>query len=417
MKLRQIAVLFFFIGLSFAVPIEKIHAVDLTEVNPSIIDGKTSDTGCPSTISSTLHGWKTYRGTYPDRSSLVYQSGNGMNQTCQVYYSMASFGNPVLGYFANGISLTPGYYWTEMSFNGIAFTSTDYTLDTYGFRWYYNGVTVASFLTAPELLNITTNTGFTDLEITGTSTVTFDVTYFLDQDEVDISQAIYNPSLVRFTTSLRPTTSQRTTGIEINENFDGLASTSETFSTTTDGVYDLQISFGNLGTSITGIVPFPNSYIYTSFTIAGGVLVATGTVEIYNGVPTSDGNSYVPQPCGLFDIGGCIQNAAAFLFLPTESGLEQIQSVQNDMAGRIPFVYGVQFPDLVDTLYSATSTANFEIAAHTRLGTTTFLSTAMIAANPLTATVRNIIAYLLWALFAIGMYQRMRTSHNKETAT
>jgi len=128
--------------------------------------------------------------------------------------------------------------------------------------------------------NSETQTRFTDVSITGTSTVNIDATYWLEQSEITTSISEFNPTLISFEYALSPSTSFTAVSETIsNTILDGSQSTETNLSSLADGTYDLLVRFSNFGVPFGAARPFPDSYVYPSFTIFGGVLSATSTPE------------------------------------------------------------------------------------------------------------------------------------------
>jgi hypothetical protein len=287
-------------------------------------------------------------------------------------------------------------------------------------QYYFNAVTNKITLPIPVIgnyasgFNSVLNTHFTDLDITGTSTLNIDVDYFLDGNEIDTTVSAKNPTWVKFWYAERASTS--TDFKKINEVISVVAGSSTISTNITglaDGTYDLLIGFSNFGCSV-GLseCPFPDSYVYSSFTVGGGVLTSTGTNEFYDRTSPIQDNTY--QECGITNIGGCLVNAGLYLFVPDDDSIQQISDSFEGLQTTFPFVYAFQANEYVDTLFSATST-DAGIVASTTLGTITFVNRAMLEAVPYSDTFRTIIAYSMWITFLWGAYRVVLKMFNPTT--
>jgi len=262
----------------------------------------------------------------------------------------------------------------------------------------------------------TYNTRFTDLEITGTSTVTIEATYFIDGDELNTSISERNPTQLSYGISLRPTTSITNQYTSIT-NASGTASASSDFTSLGDGVYDLLITFSNFGCS-TGLspCPFPDAYIYQSFTITGGVLSATGTPEYYDKTVPDTENRY--RDCSLTQLGNCLTNAGIFLFLPSEASLDNFVTLKDSIATRFPFNYISDFKDAIGGLYTTATTETLTISmTFGTFGDITLLSADLVNAVPFASTIRTILEYLLWIMLVTQIYRRtLKVFNTQETS-
>jgi len=252
--------------------------------------------------------------------------------------------------------------------------------------------------------NSTMNTRFTDLDISGTSTLSITAEYFLDGNEINETVSSRNPTYVKFWYADRASTSTDFSKIyETIPVVDGSASVSTEISSLADGTYDLLVGFSNFGCN-TGLsdCPFPDSYVYTSFSVASGILSATGTNEFYDRTDPIDGSVY--RECGITDISGCLINAGLFLLAPDESSLDGFSESFEALQTRFPFVYAFQVSDYMDTLFTATS-SDAGITASTTLGSITFINKAKLEAIPYSSTFRTIIGYAMWLTFLWGAYR------------
>jgi len=211
--------------------------------------------------------------------------------------------------------------------------------------------------------HLTNFTGVNSLAYsTSTQTFSFNVTQFIETSELIPSQADrnitqhyvtynYSSNTSQFTSqglSFTPTQGNSTSSLSVTDTLFGA-----------DGTYTFKIEFGNLGTGITGIVPFADTYLYFTFTLSGGVVTA------FSADPAYTSQNFVPgttpwSACGLTDIGGCFINAMRFLFVPSQDSLQSVVGLVSSSS--IPFVasayesYSI-FQDSLQTTQTATSSA------------------------------------------------------------
>lgn len=289
----------------------------------------------------------------------------------------------------------------------LLFTDTPpSTVVRYYYPIYYNGSSITP--TTLSTVDTTTVTRFTGLSITGTSSVVFDAYYFLEQSEIDTAVSAKNPSLVTYGTSLRPSSSVSTIGFEINETAQGYGTSTAPFGTTTDGVYDLVVRFGNLASLFGAQVPFENAYVYSSFTISGGVLVATGTTEIYNGYTAPSHESYQYEDCGITSLDSCINNAFVFLFIPNQEYVqENYMAYQSALETNAPFSYIYDVNALWSNFSSTTgSTTKPEVPFTLIQGVEMDLMASSTNSVPdsVRLGLRTIAGAFMWAFLAFAMW-------------
>jgi len=301
-------------------------------------------------------------------------------------------------YFTNFTANTTNYVAAYFAQNDIVYYAS-YRINSSG-----NAVVL------PETQSLT---HFTDLDITGTSTVNISPEYFIDSGEVDSTILSLNPSHVRFNLSLRPTSSTSVQSVLITPWSTSVASTSNSYTSLTDGTYDILVTFGNLGSTLSGIIPFPNAYIYSSFTIAGGVLIATGTPEIYNGIVSSSSDEYAYQPCGITAISGCINNSFVFLFVPNQDFVnEYYQGLQTSFSTHLPFSYIASLNNMWSSLASTTGSTT---APSMQITLMPGISPELISTSSpiLTDSIRNGLANLAKAIMWVGLGLAMWVTRGK----
>src|SRR3990170_3507397 len=106
-------------------------------------------------------------------------------------------------------------------------------------------------------------------------------------------------------------------------------------------------------------------------------------------------SGYATTTCGITNITGCFQNALAFLFFPSQSVINQYQSLYDTVKEKPPFgyvfVYVIALQSLTGT---ASSTVSLQIEDNIQDNIFTPLRTAL--------------STILWLLFAIWFYNRVR---------
>jgi len=306
------------------------------------------------------------------------------------------------------------YYWTYQD----VVTSQEYY---FSYSWNGTQATTTNNIYQQPLIYEPTfvsqyNTKFTAINFgTTTNSVDIDVSYYIDSSEATTTQADKNPTQIRFRYSKRPQTSFNAIANPITDAISpswGYGTTSVSLSLDATSTYDINIQFANSGTAITGIVPFPLANVYFSVTTDGsGGIATTSNIEYYDAVIEK---AFEYQPCGITDIGGCINNSFLYLFYPSNETLDRFASLKDELQQRSPFVYVYQIPQFMDLMFESAQTSTLNISATTSIGSITFLSKPQLEAIPLTATIRTIIGYLLWVMLAFMLYRRITGMFNHQ---
>jgi len=237
----------------------------------------------------------------------------------------------------------------------------------------------------------TQNTRFTGLSITGTSTISIAVGYYLDSTEIDENIPALYPQLIRYSTSLIPSTVFSSVSENISPyTLDTISTTTTEYTGLLDGTYDLNVTFYNNSSAFTGVIPFSSNFIYSSFTIASGTLVAVGNTEIY-GATQSTTPRYLD--CNLNNITNCFINALVYVFLPSDTTLNRFLSLKTELATVIPFGYFVYVYDTLNTI---------------ELDGTAPLIPVLPFQEAIFTPLRNGTGYILWLLFAFFLYRRFK---------
>lgn len=279
----------------------------------------------------------------------------------------------------------------------------------------YNGLTFDNPLGAEGVYAVD-NTRFLAITASGvsTGTVQFTADYFLDENEYDSSVSALNPTAVDFSWSLRPSTDFSSRGESISL-VNGTSSVSTTVSGLADGTYDLAVGFTNVGCT-TGLsdCPFPQSYAYSSFTIASGTFQGLDPVELYDASTFADPSTPYRE-CGLSDLGGCIANTFIYLFYPSTASTDAFTTTYSDLQNKIPFVYAYQAADMITGMFSGGSQSVPSISYTTGIGEITFISQDMINNIPYVALLRSLIEAGLWLMLFTVIYRKTLRIHDNVT--
>lgn len=267
-----------------------------------------------------------------------------------------------------------------------------------------------------EGINNSKNTRFlsasTSARTTTPKDVLVNISYFIDPTEKNINISSLNPTLVTVKWANRNNNTFSTLGYSIATS----TGTGTVLATIPDGdiqdngTFDLLIQFSNGGCSIgLSACPFPDSYIYTWFTLTNKTVTAVGALENYNTANLPISKEY--GDCGLGDIGGCIINAGIYLFIPSATSLEGIGNTMDIFWTKIPFVYIQDIKTVVQELFP-TGTDSFSLGVETAIGHVEFMSTTKMNETPLLPQLRTMISYFLWIAFAWVVYRKALGIHN-----
>jgi len=259
-----------------------------------------------------------------------------------------------------------------------------------------------------ESFNATTQTRFTNISVTGSTTVNIEAEYFLEQTEIDVTKSETNPAMVRFQYSLRPGTTFDGFSETIDATIQGTSTVDIDLASFADGTYDLLVTFSNSGCSLgLSLCPFKDSYVYSSFTIASGTLTAVGDLEYYDGTQPPLENRY--QDCTITNIGNCISNAFVYLFFPSQTSLNSFTILGDQLDTRFPFAYVFDTFDLIQLLFNTTQNQSLALEVpFASYGDITLISEQMLEDIPMSATIKTLLTYALYIMFMLQMYNRTR---------
>jgi len=335
---------------------------------------------------------------------------------------------------------TSGYYYHIWWKTG---SSTIY------YATYYYNANTNKIVTTPQLDNQNQtnqyNTRFTDFQFVQNNPDDFavDVEYFIDSSEVNEELQNRNPKdiIVRLSAYKYDDTSQTVYGDNVQTSFRFYETLTFDATTTQNTLFDHQfqsvvcasgdangtsyrvesvVNFYNQGSSINNVYPFPESYIYnTSFfnkdSGTGECNLVSQENEEYNAVVPQNDAPVVYEECGITNLGGCINNSFRFLFIPSNESLNNLLATKDILDTRIPFVYTSDIRTIADEIFNTAQAQTLDVELNLGFGTVPLINESMIENAPQANTVRTLLSYALWIMFAMGAYRMALGIHNKET--
>lgn len=387
-----------------------------------------------------------------DRVGIFFGNGNSDNDDDatvwllggNVYYNLPNGADVIIGTYSasdwmNAIiewRISSGFFQVRITVAGVGttgFLTTD--IPSASSSAMYAGVIVNSTATASRNNFIDNVAMITDGDYNGfdteidtgvtseydtrfvdasaaTSTVT--AQYFLQLSEVDVNNPARNPDRVQLRYSLG--TSTVLYGIDNDISLtQGTSTTDFDLSSLSDGTYDVQIRFFNLGCTISGICPFDKTYLYFRVVMSGGVIVSMTAVEKYN---TDTYNEITTeQPCSITQIQGCIQNTARYLLVPTSAQLENFNQFQEEVPNRVPFNWYYEISEAITTTEMA-STSFPEYTLDLPLVGNDFVILSQdtfddFVGSEALALFRTIMEIALWISFLIMVFFTIQGIFNK----
>lgn len=249
------------------------------------------------------------------------------------------------------------------------------------------------------------------------SGVSMTAEYLLNTQEIISTVSEKNPTQVSFELSKQPSTTISKQGESINNTVNGTGTVSTTFTGLVDGTYDLLARFSNTGCAL-GLsqCPFPLAYVYTTFTVENGEVVSVSPSEVYNNVtPPPSVTQY--EDCGLTNIAGCINNSFRFLFIPSETAVDELVNVKEIASGKAPFAYAVDMTTVLSELTQTANAQTLDMTVDLGFGEITIIDQGMIESAPYASTIRQLLVYLLWLSFAFAMYRIALSIHDHDNRT
>jgi len=98
---------------------------------------------------------------------------------------------------------------------------------------------------------------------------------------------------------------------------------------------------------------------------------------------------------------------AVFLWVPSETSMQQFSDLNDSLSTKSPFIYVYQASDLVETLYNSPSLASSTITVEILGGELDLISVAQLQAVPYTSWLRTILGYVMWLMFFALMYRKV----------
>ena len=310
-------------------------------------------------------------------------------------------------------STTDATYWLSL------------TNDNYSMQWSQltveNGIlTVSTQLTPPPLINglsdPSTYTRFTDLVISEPNNdkdIQFDVSYFLNELEIDCNNTATCPTQVSISFAKRPDTTFVRYSFEIDETVFGTSTTQITVTDnnlSNDAIYDVLIEFYAPSVLFGASPPFAEVYIYTFIELDGSHLVDVGTSEFYNGIVSFDQNNFQAN-CGITDLLGCFQGVLYWFFVPTW-GIEYFELTAEELKQKIPFSYVFAVQDQVETMSQGVGILPIlSVQLNPEFPSITLLNPAWFNQQPwlsLFAFVRTISTIIIYVTLVLVLYRRSR---------
>ena len=179
-----------------------------------------------------------------------------------------------------------------------------------------------------------------------------------------------------------------------------------------DGDYTATVFFWNFGTMT---IALPANSMTLNFTVVDGAIDSQALVDVADGLLPSPTGS---QPCGISNIGGCINNSFVYLFYPSSESLTAFSAQYENLKTTIPFVYAFQAGDLFTGMFSGTGTDLPSLSVETGLGTIDFFSQELVTGSPLGSMVpivKNLIAAALWLMLFVALYRKTLRIHDNVT--
>jgi len=162
-----------------------------------------------------------------------------------------------------------------------------------------------------------------------------------------------------------------------------------------------------------GIKNWQDNSVATSsivnFTIDPNALVSATSTQQF-GTPA-------PLVCEIWNISCHLKNAFIWLFYPSQASLDQFDTLT--LENSVPFSYVYDMPTVFSELLGSSATTTMEIKVNglhfvpNASSSVTFISSSMISAVPFANTLRTLMGYILWFLFALLVYRQVIKVHDK----
>lgn len=345
-----------------------------------------------------------YLGTYPDTSNGY---ATLKTDTCSNFYNQATEftlnpSNLENIYFTHqGGYPADGDYWFDIITDG---TNHDYTTFTKSAGVWTNGSTPVSATTTIQVTAPTQGTS------TPSTTLDIGADYNIGTDLAQYSLDGSLPQQIGIRLTLLNTATNQTISLGIDYAIATSTGTHSYATTTTQiaGDYTLIAELvGNYGTISppSGCTPFPP--FTTCDTTTNINVLATSlppiTFALDNGTfpligfqvgSTTSRNGLATTTCSITQIGGCFQNALAFLFYPSPNALDGYATIWENIKNKPPFGY---------VTITIASLGGFGASS-----TPAFTFPVLPLMDTIFTPLRTGIGALLWLLFGVMFYKRLR---------
>ena len=138
---------------------------------------------------------------------------------------------------------------------------------------------------------------------------------------------------------------------------------------------------------------------YSLAVVSNALLSQFGLTDLGNTSGLAVGTTTASAPCGITQIQGCFQNALVYLFYPSTASLSQFSNVWTSIEYKPPFGYVIQTITAVQAV-NDTGAPTFYFGT----SSTMVLPFQSVIFSPIRAG----LAALLWLLFAIVFYMRLK---------
>lgn len=258
------------------------------------------------------------------------------------------------------------------------------------------------------------NTKFLSGTVTGSSnsTVTFNISYFLDTLEFTVGN---RPDFVSITVVSDKTGTSDTQLTTLNNLILplGNGTTTKSFLVSTNhpnGDYIAYISFWNIqNNSIT----FAKTSLTLKYTITNSGVSTYSQVSVTNST-TNSATDY--EECTSFlDVGCGIRNAFKYLFVPSTDSISSFTNLKNVAMTKAPFIYVLQTSDIFNTVYVGRSGSVPTISIPFMSGSVVLISQAQLNSLAYVSTLRSLVAMGIYLTLLYGLYRMALRIHDNVT--
>lgn len=217
-----------------------------------------------------------------------------------------------------------------------------------------------------------------------------------------------NVEHIRFTATTTPGTYTVGTSTPLSNGLYGLSVIPDTLlfeNPAQGGLTGVQLE----GHFVVGATAYPNNAYFATST----------QTTITTGISACDSLSF-PGNLSCY-VGVMVKNVGIILFSPDPSTLAAFGDLNTQAQGRLPFVYAYQTANIVQTMFTASSTASTTLTVplwkmgNSATSTITLISSSMIAAVPFSGTIYTILTALIWFSMVMYIYERVIRMHDVST--